>query len=679
MTDNQMEKALTEGTEPQRQEGTGISRRKLLASLGMTGAAVFSGGLLMNSLTGTVSGSGVTNSVYGRPGGPAHSQGQPFNQLNDAPPTNIPPTILDYFTTTELEAFHVNPAMDCTAIVQRAFAAGVQKLDFLDLHLHITLATNGLEPLGTFTSGAVELYGNGAKFIDDTVHVMHGAFVPLFVLGGGVTSFISNIDYSGQPVSLSTEIGYRGATYVYSKGANKNIEVTAKLENLRYGILAGHYADPTLGGAKRIRGYLECKNVGYPIATYLADDIEMEITGEGFHRVHYIAGCDHARIKALTKNYYIAPIACLYSDAKTGDGTSKGCTDCKTKIVDQGSTAYVTNSWLCGVSLSRVDPNTVFDDITLDATVVSSDTVASKLGHSIVNSNVRPYQPSYPANWTSEIYLKRIKLKGLIDRSAQTIEEHGVGEIYFSPLDSTSVAGQTYSGTVSGFECSDLEYRGGTGNKPKGFWYRLEGLVDKATFDNVNIPGNAPILMRSNTTSETLITNCKLLGLDVNNSASFNSKVSIVDSEIYGGELYLPRVNKRMINTKIGSNRDSMIQMVSKEIVLSGASVTWASSLPIHAMILGVSCVITETIVGTSGLFIGDGTTHNKFFSSPVTAQGSGLGFSNLQPGAVPYITPGTRSIVVTARDSGGGTSGTFTSGKVKVLVHYLEIGVPNF
>ena len=154
-----------------------------------------------------------------------------------------------------------------------------------------------------------------------------------------------------------------------------------------------------------------------------------------------------------------------------------------------------------------------------------------------------------------------------------------------------------------------------------------------------------------------------------------------INSNIYGGNNYLPPANKRFSNTKVGGaypDTGVLIKTLTNELTLTGASVTWASALPIHAMVLGVTFVITQDITGSNGLLIGDGTTVGKFISSPLTALGSGIGLSNAPVNTYPYITPGTRNIVVTARDSGGGAAATFTGGKVKVVVNFIEIPVPS-
>lgn len=592
------------------------------------------------------------------------------NGLSQESRNSQDPTILDFFTKSELNAFNSNPNMDCTAIIKRAFSNGAKRINFLDLQLHVTLETTGVDTLATFTDGDIELYGNGATLIDDTAHTNNGAIVAMFTLSNGVKSFKSNLNYIGQPISVATEIGYKGGTYVFSKGQNRNIEVNARLKNIRYGILAGNYSDPSLGGHKGIRGNLQCDTVGYPIATYLADDIEITITGDTFHRVSYISGCNYARVTALTKNYYIASVACVFSDAKTGEGASKGCTDCKCHIVDQGSTAYVANSWLCGISLSRVDPNTVYDNIEFYAEVRGvGSTVANTLGAFIVNSTVKNTIPSYPSNWIPEIKLNNIRFSGLIDRSAQTGAEHTIGDVYIHTADEEN------NGTTSLFQWNDIEYRKGSGTNTRSLYVLLRGLVGKAFFNNVNFPDNAVFLYGSNGTSKTYFDLCRIRGLSTGGTDLLPNTTCVFDKcDIYGGLSYILQTNKTFINTPVGSTVNAQITTVSNELTLSGPTVTWAGALPVNSLILGVSFVITEEIVGTEGLFIGDTSTAGRFFNSTLVALGAGLSISNAT--GLQTITTGTQNIVLRGRGAGG-TQAPFTSGKVKVVVNYIKIPVP--
>ncbi|MEG2560678.1 MAG: hypothetical protein RSA22_13590, partial [Acinetobacter sp.] len=600
-------------------------------------------------------------------------------QINDELKSKISkyPTILDFFTQSEKNQFDINPTMDLTAIIKRAFATGVKKLNFLDLQMHITLATNGSDTLASFTNGDIELYGNGAAFIDDTTHLMNGSVVALFTLNDNVNSFKSNINYIGKPVSLATEIGYRGATYVYSKGQNKNISLDLYIENIRYGILAGSYSTPSLGGHKGIRGKLRCKNVGYPIATYLADDIEMEITGEGFHRVHYIAGCNHARFRTQVKNYYIAPIPHFYTDALVSTSVSKGCTDCKTEAIDLGSTSYVTNGYLCGISLSRVDNGIKYDGIYFDGYIKGTDTQAQKLGLFTIASSVRSVQPSYPTNWNNTIELNNISIKGIIDRKQQTVEEHGFSDLYLSCVDDTSIAGERHFPKISNLNI-DVDYFAGSGNKPRGSWWFLDGLQDIANV-RLNAKNSGVNVIRSNPNSLIKFKDSSIVGVDGNNSASLNSKMEFINSFI-SDAAQLPTVNKRFVNTPIAGvyPQGTQITTTSNTLTLSGASVSWVNALPNNALILGVSFVITENITGSTGLLIGVTGTPNKYYSSAAVTAGSGLSNANSQTGSLPHNQVGTGSIVVVARDSGGGTSATFTGGKVKVVLNYIELPIPS-
>lgn len=590
------------------------------------------------------------------------------------PKKNGEVTIFDYFTQAERIEYSINPTMDLTAIIKRAFATGVKKLNFLDLQMRISLATNGSDTLASFTNGDIELYGNGAAFIDDTTHLMHGSVVALFTLNGDVSSFKSNINYIGKSVSLATEIGYRGATYVYSKGQNKNISLDLYIENLRYGILAGSYSTPSLGGHKGIRGKLRCKNVGYPIATYLADDIEMEITGEGFHRVHYIAGCNHARFRTQVKNYYIAPIPHFYTDALVSTGVSKGCTDCKTEAIDLGSSSYATNGYLCGISLSRVDNGIKYDGIYFDGYIKGTDTQAQKLGLFTIVSSVRSVQPSYPTNWNNTIELNNISIKGIIDRKQQTVEEHGFSDLYVSAVDDLSIAGERHFPKISNLNI-DVDYFPGSGNKPRGFWLIMDGLTDQANI-RLNAKNSGVNVFKTNTNSLVKFHDSNIVGVDTSNSSSLNSKMEFIDSFI-SNPSYLPLTNKRFVNTPIAGVYPSGVEIKTSvnEMLLNGSSVTWANAIPVNSHVVGISFLITESIVGTEGLFIGDDSTFNRFYNSTLVNAGTGVSISNATN--IPFNTSGSTNLILRGRGSGG-TQVPFTSGKVKIVVNYIEIPIPS-
>ena len=107
---------------------------------------------------------------------------------------------------------------------------------------------------------------------------------------------------------------------------------------------------------------------------------------------------------------------------------------------------------------------------------------------------------------------------------------------------------------------------------------------------------------------------------------------------------------------------------------MNGASVSWNAALPVNSLVLGISFVILEDLQGVDGLLIGDQESGSKFYNSTYKLKGQGLSISNST--AFPYVTNGTKNIIVTARGEGGVAS-KFTAGKVKIVVNYLNIAVP--
>ena len=132
---------------------------------------------------------------------------------------------------------------------------------------------------------------------------------------------IDGLNYEGQPIvsksNPTTGIGYRGATFVNLSTNCANVTVNADLKYLRYGIRGGDYSLPALGYNNNISGKLTTLECGYPVALYLSDDIDFDITAEGSHRSAYLAGVRGGRCHVLFKNQYIAPAQVLLTDSTT--------------------------------------------------------------------------------------------------------------------------------------------------------------------------------------------------------------------------------------------------------------------------------------------------------------------------------------------------------------------------
>jgi hypothetical protein len=425
---------------------------------------------------------------------------------------------LDYLYTLCGSVFNVrsygavgNGVADDTSAIQAAITASIASggAVYFPKGTYKICLTEG-SYLGKYTGGKVCIVGQDATILDVSVYTNGGPFTQIIWLSGTTEATITGLNYVGPAVLFpGTNVGYIGASFVRATSGATNITVNAYVENARHGIHSGDYTDVSLGACSVFRGNLVTKIVGYPIATYLADDIEMSISSEKSHRTAYIAGCHHLRLNAQFKDQYVGDVQVLLTDAMTAPGASKGCSDCKVSAVDMGSTIFTSPSWCAGISLSRVDPGTIFQDIELHVYVKSSDTVATQIGGVIVNSTVTLTLPAYTFNWEPTIRLSNIKIFGTLDRSGQTLPEHSVGEIYIYTEDNVD---PSHFGTVQGLNVENFVYLPGSGAKPRGFWFFVPGLVGTSVFSNCDFGTTTPFGFASNTTSKTSIVGCRLRG-----------------------------------------------------------------------------------------------------------------------------------------------------------------------
>lgn len=553
---------------------------------------------------------------------------------------------------------------DDTEALRKLAATGRTRFDFGDNKTYkINIAEGSF--LCKFLAGNIEIIGSNVTILDTSTYTVNGAYTQIFWTSGTNGLRIRGVNYVGPAIPNPTvNHGYIGASFIRATNGAKNIDVDCYVENARHGIHSGDYTDPTLGYCRGFFGKLKTKFVGYPLALYLPRNVEMSLDTEATHRAAYIAGAVHVRLDVKVKDQYVSPIQTLLTDASTGVGSSQGCSDCKVSVTDMGSTQFTANSYLAGISLSRVDPGTTYENIEFDVFVKSTDAVASTLGGVTINSGVTLIQPSYPYDWEQSIFLRNIKIKGTIDRSQQTIAEHGVGELYVYTL-----ASGTHYATVQGIDVSDFNYIPGAGAKPRGFWFYMPGLIGPAKFDNSYFGVDSPFYYATNATSSGLFSNSTLRGTYDNTSDSPYLSAATFLNCIIAKQQYQPFVNKTLLNTTI-QGAGAQVKQKMIELTLSGASVSFTGALPNQSIILGVSGYLTEAITGATGFQVGDGTTVSRFANSNGITVGTSFGPANGSDTS-PKIQAGTGNIVVTAKTS------NFTGGKLRLSVNYIEMSAP--
>ncbi|MEJ8476880.1 DUF2793 domain-containing protein [Roseibium algae] len=116
------------------------------------------------------------------------------------------------------------------------------------------------------------------------------------------------------------------------------------------------------------------------------------------------------------------------------------------------------------------------------------------------------------------------------------------------------------------------------------------------------------------------------------------------------------------------SGAESRIGTVEEELSLSGASVSSSIVIPDRSIVFGVSCRTTEAVTGVWQYHVGIAGEAEKFGGYLGIAEGS-TNAGVIGPQAFYADTP----ILITAN----GDTGSFTGGKVRVVIHYFLPIVP--
>jgi hypothetical protein len=327
--------------------------------------------------------------------------------------------------------------------------------------------------------------GNGA-LINDLTPKLIKTITPVFWFWNCHNISVTGLNYIGSVLeNPSTDLGYYGSTFVRASHGSSNITVQSdSLQHLRYGVQSGDYTDFSYGGCSGFNINLKTNFCGYSYALYYAHTITGTIHAENTHRAVYHAGCVGVNTVVSCKNQYVAPIQALMTDCFISSGRSRGCQNITIDITDLGSDTYLAASWLAGISLSRVDPTIVYDNINVTVHLTGTDTLSSSIGAFIINSNAINYEPKYPFNFDPWIYINNVTISGTIDRTAQTIETM-LQDIYIMAQDTVTPA---HFPTVSNLKCKNLNMLSGTnfsaGKKTLRFY--IPGLTDTLTLDNCN-------------------------------------------------------------------------------------------------------------------------------------------------------------------------------------------------
>jgi hypothetical protein len=552
-----------------------------------------------------------------------------------------------------------------TAALKAMFVSGARRFNLGKDKTYRVVMSQG-DFLAKFIGGQVDIYGENVLILDETPNYTNdGAFTQIF-WGVGTSRFSSvGVNYEGPAIANPlVDLGYIGASFVRVTEAAQNTHVIANVKNLRHGVHSGDYTLWDLGYCSGFTGRITGQWVGYPQALYLADECHLDLDVDDVHRVSYLAGCQKITGTYRYKNLYVASIASLLTDSKTSASTARGVSSYHAKVFDKGSTVYPTNSRAVGISPSWSYDGTTYDDIDLHAVVISTDAIASKIGHAA------SYSVDLVAEWKTTQKITNLRVSGLLDRSAQTTTEQDVsGEIYISGL--SGVHGDGKFVQIEGFSVDDFVYKPGSGSKPRGFWFLMPGLVGRASVEGVNF-GDAPVYWGTNATSLSQFTSCRLLGSWPGTSDSpYLSQLAFDNCEITASASQ-PTTNKRFVNTLIQGGGTALERFVT-ELTLAGATTTWSNSLPNNCFILGVTGRVTEAIATGSpaGCLVGVATNTDQFANIATNAAGTTFTPAN-GDGAQAFYQVGTGSVVVTRKDAAG------TGGKIRLTVDFIRFTPPS-
>lgn len=330
---------------------------------------------------------------------------------------------------------------DDTQAIKNAIAAS-KRLFFPKGEYVINLDAAARETLYTFTSeNNIILRGDDATILDKTVYATSQL--------NTIFSFheCKNIDitigYQGLPVeNPDLNIDSLGATFTYFERWCDTIKVHSHIENARYGVRTGDYLRPEFGHCSMFDLNITGKMIGYPVAAYYADYVDAFVSVDGIHRGLYLAGVSGGNITCRCKNNYgqfthILLTNCITSWHETdiNQRVTKGCSNLRIDVADNGSSKMEPNAMLCQISPSWVSKGTSFENIEVNFYVLSRNQLSDRVGGFSIQSAVKAQRPEYPYNFEPHMVFSNIHVNGHVNRSAQTTATNALGEIFIRTYD----------------------------------------------------------------------------------------------------------------------------------------------------------------------------------------------------------------------------------------------------
>ncbi len=572
--------------------------------------------------------------------------------------TNIQGKMRESVSVKDFGAFG-DGVTDDTAAILAAHAAS-KVVDYPQGRYLVTMPNNAA--LVTFTSqDGVRIIGRGATIYDSRVYT-GDPIAPVFDFVGCNDAQV-DINYEGALLaSPSTNLGYFGGALVRWRNGSKRLKVRATIKNARYGVLSGAYTDFSQGNNKDIEVDIDCTFVGYPVALYWVDGVQIKINADGVHRAAYLAGVSNGTVNAYWKNQYIADLSVICTNAKTSNApTLKGCENLDILSVDTGSTTFQASSSCCGIANSFQGAAFSYTNLNFRFSVVATDTVSTTVGgFKMQQIGALPDGSTY--SWEPTTYIRNITISGVVDRTNQTANNCTASDIRFNSLDTGA-----HTATVENIRFKDVTIKPSPGST-NNVVIVCTGLQDQITFENFVMPTVVGVSLATAVNTRVLFDRCKI------NSLMSGGTIGTIEfqSSIFNSVADALTVGGNPLTDSYAAGAGMTLRMKVATLALSGAAATWINAIPSGAVVIGCVSRIQTNITGGTGYLLGVAADTSRW--SNVNSLTAGLSTTPANygtAGLAPQIYQAATSIIVTAKTS------NFTGGSLKVVLYYFDTTSP--
>lgn len=224
---------------------------------------------------------------------------------------------------------------------------------------------------------------------------------------GGVFTFI-NCDYitikggvykNDNPfVDKETQMGYKGGTPIIIIGDSSFFDIDLEVYNARFGVSNGDFLRYEWNGVYGLR-FSKIKivgtDIGYPIVSNMADNLDLFVDVDGCHRACYLAGVSNLKAEVRCRNQYVTNVFFLLSDTRyieNGVVKYKAPFNIQASITDTGTTiahnnlAYLAQFQTYPYFTGRTTPN-IWNNINLDLKTESKSFATKTIGFNLTNNN----------------------------------------------------------------------------------------------------------------------------------------------------------------------------------------------------------------------------------------------------------------------------------------------------